>query len=169
MSTRPEIENQPVGSSVGSSQGLDPSVLDPSVDPPTRKNGGEKVKVVVRIRPLLTHETGPAAVVVGAGNTICVNGATPHRQIQCRYDAVIGSEVSQEEMFSHVRECTSAVLEGENSTIFAYGQTGSGKTYTMFGPDLDANGGATPGYGKGVIPLAVTDLFKGLVRRAVVL
>lgn len=167
MSTRPEIvEHQPIGSSVRSSQGLDPSVVDPSVDPPTRKNGGENVKVVVRIRPLLAHETGPEAVVVGAGNMICVNGATPHRQLQCCYDAVIGSEISQEGMFSHVRECTSAVLEGENSTIFAYGQTGSGKTYTMFGPDLDANGGATPGYGKGVIPLAVTDLFNGLVRRA---
>ncbi|CAM9093943.1 unnamed protein product [Hapterophycus canaliculatus] len=67
-------------------------------------------------------------------------------------------------MFSHVRECTSAVLRGENSTIFAYGQTGSGKTYTMFGPNLDGSGGALAGHGKGIIPLAVADLFHGLVR-----
>lgn len=161
MSTRPEVVEH---KSVGYPQGVDLSVLNPSVNISTTKNGGEKVKVVVRVRPLLAHETGPAAVVVGAGNMICVNGATPHRQLQCRYDAVIGSEASQEGMFSHVRECTLAVLEGENSTIFAYGQTGSGKTYTMFGPDLNANGGAPPGYGKGVIPLAVADIFKGLVR-----
>lgn len=135
-------------------------------DPPTTSNGRESIKVVVRIRPLLPHETGLAAVLAGEDNVVRVNGATANRQLRCRYDAAIGPEVSQEGMFSHVRECTSAVLEGENSTVFAYGQTGSGKTYTMFGPDLDANGGATPGYGKGVIPLAVADLFKGLVRRA---
>ncbi|CAM9521190.1 unnamed protein product [Ectocarpus fasciculatus] len=131
-------------------------------DAPTRHGGRENIKVLVRIRPLLPNEAGPVAVVVGEGNTIRVKGATAQRQLQCRYDAVIGSEVSQEGVFSHVRECTSAVLDGENSSIFAYGQTGSGKTYTMFGPDLDANGGTAPGYGKGIIPLAVTDLFQGL-------
>lgn len=132
----------------------------------TRKHGKENIKVIVRIRPLLSQETGPVAVVVGEErDEIRVNGATAHRQLQCCYDAVLGPEVSQEGMFSHVRGCTSAVLEGENSTIFAYGQTGSGKTYTMFGPDSDANSRSpAPGHVKGVIPLAVTDLFKGLVR-----
>lgn len=142
------------------SRGLDLRPPDDSIG-----NGGrESIKVLVRIRPLLAHESGPAAVQVGEENMIRVNGATALQQLQCRYDAVIGSDVSQEGMFSHVRECTSAVLRGENSTIFAYGQTGSGKTYTMFGPDLDVNRGAPPGTGKGVIPLAVADLFKGLVR-----
>lgn len=108
------------------------------------------------------------AVSVGhEGNVIRVNGSTPHRQLQCSYDAVIGPEVSQKGVFSHVRECTSAVLEGENSTIFAYGQTGSGKTYTMFGPDLDASRDPSAGHGQGVIPLAVADLFARLVRRTV--
>ena len=162
MSARPETTAAAVEQLGGpeASQGSEPSNPDPS----NANKGQENIKVVVRIRPLLAHETGPEAVVAGEDNVIRVNGATPHRQLQCRYDAVIGSEVSQEGMFSHVRECTSAVLEGENSTVFAYGQTGSGKTYTMFGPDLDPSGGATPGYGKGVIPLAVADLFKGLVR-----
>lgn len=145
-----------------SSQGLTPTTAP---DPSISSTGRENIKVVVRIRPLLAHETGLAAVLAGEDNVVHVNGATANRQLQCRYDAVIGPEVSQEGMFSHVRECTSAVLEGENSTVFAYGQTGSGKTYTMFGPDLDANGGTTSGYGKGVIPLAVAGLFKGLVRR----
>lgn len=127
------------------------------------QNGRESIKVLVRIRPLLAQETGPVAVEVDhEGNVIRVNGNTPHRQLQCSYDAVIGPEVSQKGVFSHVRECTSAVLEGENSTIFAYGQTGSGKTYTMFGPDLDPL--RDPPAGQGVIPLAVTDLFARLVR-----
>lgn len=134
-------------------------------DPSMTIDAKENIKIVVRIRPLLAHEAGFAAVLAGNDNVVRVNGATANRQLQCRYDAVIGPEVSQEGMFSHVRECTSAVLEGINSTVFAYGQTGSGKTYTMFGPGLDADGGATPGYGKGVIPLAVADLFKGLVRK----
>lgn len=131
----------------------------------TRQNRPENIKVLVRIRPLLAGETGPVAVVgQEGGKEIRVNGTTANRQLQCCYDAVIGPEVSQDGMFSHVHDCTSAVLAGENSTIFAYGQTGSGKTYTMFGPEADANGAAVPGHGKGVIPLAVTDLFKGLVR-----
>lgn len=155
MSTRAEIVDE-------ASQDLtSTSAPDPSI----KSNGRENIKVVVRIRPLLAHETGLAAVLAEEDNFVRVTGATANRQLQCRYDAVIGPEVSQEGMFSHVRECTSAVLEGENSTVFAYGQTGSGKTYTMFGPEMDANGGATPGYGKGVIPLAVADLFTGLVRK----
>lgn len=129
------------------------------------QNGRESIKVLVRIRPLLAQETGPVAVEVGhEGNVIRVNGSTPHRQLQCSYDAVFGPEVSQKGVFSHVRECTSAVLEGENSTIFAYGQTGSGKTYTMFGPDLDPLRDPPAGQGHGVIPLAVADLFARLVR-----
>ncbi|CAM9561877.1 unnamed protein product, partial [Scytosiphon promiscuus] len=125
--------------------------------------GRESIKVLVRIRPLLAHEIGPAVVQEGEENMIRVTGAL--QQLHCRYDAVIGADVSQEGMFSHVRECTSAVLRGENSTIFAYGQTGSGKTYTMFGSDSDGNnGGAPSAHAKGVIPLAVADLFERLVR-----
>ncbi|CAM9605690.1 unnamed protein product [Ectocarpus sp. 6 AP-2014] len=158
MSRSDIVEEQKCAGENEASGGLEES----APDAPTRHGGRENIKVLVRIRPLLPNEAGPVAVVVGEGNTIRVKGATAQRQLQCRYDAVIGSEVSQEGVFSHVRGCTSAVLEGENSSIFAYGQTGSGKTYTMFGPDLDANGGTAPGYGKGIIPLAVTDLFQGL-------
>ena len=129
-------------------------------------DGRENIKVLVRIRPLLEKETGPVATVVGTeGTEILVTAVpTPNKLLRCRYDAVIGPDVSQEGVSSHVHECTSAVLEGENSTIFAYGQTGSGKTYTMFGPEISASEAVQLGLGKGVIPLAVTDLFEGLVR-----
>lgn len=128
------------------------------------RNKQENIKVLVRIRPLLSHESGPVAIVSQGGNEIRVNGTTANKHLRCSYDAVLGPEVSQDGMFSHVRECTSAVLAGENATVFAYGQTGSGKTYTMFGPEGVANGNGAPGHGKGVIPLAVADLFVGLVR-----
>lgn len=129
---------------------------------PAARDGRENIKVLVRIRPLLGKESGPVAKVVGTeGKEILVTGATANKRLRCRYDAVIGPEVSQEQMASHVRECTTAVLDGENSTIFAYGQTGSGKTYTMFGPETTTH---HPGFGKGVIPQAVDDIFKGLVR-----
>lgn len=129
------------------------------------RDGRENIKVLVRIRPLLGKESGPVAKVVGTeGKEILVTGATANKQLRCRYDAVIGPDVSQEEMSSHVHECTTAVLDGKNSTIFAYGQTGSGKTYTMFGPETTTLDPAQPGFGKGVIPLAVKNLFKGLVR-----
>lgn len=150
-------------------RGYDNSTADLASGMPdgaTRQNRPENIKILVRIRPLLARETGPVAVVgQEGGKMIRVNGSTANRQLKCCYDAVIGPEVSQDGMFSHVHDCTAAVLAGENSTIFAYGQTGSGKTYTMFGPESDANGAVVPGHGKGVIPLAVTDLFKGLVRR----
>lgn len=132
---------------------------------PAAWDGRENIKVLVRIRPLLGKESGPVAKVVGTeGKEILVTGAAANKRLRCRYDAVIGPDVSQEEMSSHVRECTMAVLNGENSTIFAYGQTGSGKTYTMFGPETTTHYPAQPGFAEGVIPQAVDDIFKGLVR-----
>lgn len=128
------------------------------------RNRQENIKVLVRIRPLLTHESGPVAIVSQGDNVIRVNGTTTSKQLRCTYDAVLGPEVSQDGIFSHVRECTLAVLAGENATVFAYGQTGSGKTYSMFGPGGVANGNGAPRHGQGVIPLTVAHLFAGLVR-----
>lgn len=123
----------------------------------------ENIKILVRIRPQLPKEMGSLVVVSQEGNTIIVSGATAHKQLRCCYHTVIGPEVSQDGMFLHVKECISTVLGGENSTIFAYGQTGSGKTYTMFGPEWSTQGTTAPGQGKGIIPLAITDLFSRMV------
>ncbi|CAM9900698.1 unnamed protein product, partial [Discosporangium mesarthrocarpum] len=128
----------------------------------------ESIKVLVRIRPLLpseVEENGQLGVVeVGEDNKLLrVHGAAPNRQLQCCYDAVLGADTTQEAMYAHVKECASAVLEGFNSTIFAYGQTGSGKTYTMFGPNSDARAEDIPATGAGIIPLAIADIFRGLV------
>jgi hypothetical protein len=87
-----------------------------------------------------------------------VNGKEHRHQLSCRFDAVFGPDSAQDSVYGHVRECTQAVVDGFNATVFAYGQTGSGKvlrtivlslvrrasethvvhhvhqTHTMFGP-----------------------------------
>lgn len=52
-----------------------------------------------------------------------------------RFDKIIDSQYSQEEVFDQlqIRGLVNKVMEGFHATIFAYGQTGSGKTYTMEG------------------------------------
>lgn len=50
------------------------------------------------------------------------------------FDAVLGPEGGQGEMFSELAPLATSVLDGYNVCIMAYGQTGSGKTYTMEGP-----------------------------------
>ncbi|GLJ26808.1 hypothetical protein SUGI_0523170 [Cryptomeria japonica] len=90
------------------------------------------VKVVVRIRPLTREEEqqgGDPIAQATSSNAVAVGDH------HFTYDAVAGTESTQEEIFEMVgvpliQNC----LAGFNSSIFAYGQTGSGKTYTMWGP-----------------------------------
>jgi kinesin family protein 6/9 len=49
-------------------------------------------------------------------------------------------------------------LDGINGTIFAYGQTGSGKTFTI-------TGGASRYADRGIIPRAISLIFKELSQR----
>lgn len=60
------------------------------------------------------------------------------------FDACVGAQASQEEMFEATRlsELVEQAIEGFNVTLFAYGQTGSGKTHTVVGPRFF--GGAAP-------------------------
>jgi hypothetical protein len=52
------------------------------------------------------------------------------------YDAVVGSEKSQEDTFNvGAKSTVASFMDGFNGTIFAYGQSGSGKTFTMLGPE----------------------------------
>lgn len=92
----------------------------------------ENIKVVVRVRPLLAHEAGDGrqattVVELADARTLKVVGKEPRHKLQCRFDAVFGGSHAQEEVYQHVKECTTAVVEGFNATVFAYGQTGSGK------------------------------------------
>ena len=89
------------------------------------------------------------AVLVEEGNHVIITGDNDEKTFT--YDFAYGSSASQTQLFEDLAEpIVDKALEGFNGTIFAYGQTGSGKTYTMMGENEDV---------RGLIPLAVTDLF----------
>ena len=132
----------------------------------------ENIQVVVRVRPLLTHETsgGREAVPIvdlepADGKSLVVRGAHSRHNLRCRFDAVFGSGSAQADVYNHVAGCAKAVADGFNATIFAYGQTGSGKSHTMFGPPGHIQSlayGGRPDDHSGIIPRAIVDVFKHL-------
>ena len=126
----------------------------------------ERIKVFVRVRPLIHRELTAAG---GAGEvatrcdpdakTVSVRGHTGTST--CSFDGVFPPETTQEEVFAQVRDCVLSVTEGFNATCFAYGQTGSGKTYTMFGDDTRGDmysSSTTTPRAAGIIPRAVRDI-----------
>lgn len=60
-------------------------------------------------------------------NAITIRNFKTNKSFTCEYDAVAGPTSSQADVYDIVRQCTSSVISGTNSTILAYGQTGSGK------------------------------------------
>ena len=66
-------------------------------------------------------------------------------------DRIIREDKNNEDVYNDLaKNVVHSAMEGINGTIFAYGQTSSGKTHTMMGNEDDP----------GVIPRAVTDIFK---------
>ena len=73
-----------------------------------------------------------------------------------RFTGNILHNASQEDVYTTVgEEAVVAALDGYNSTIMAYGQTGAGKTFTM-------TGGQGSYQQRGLVPRAVSDLYKRL-------
>jgi hypothetical protein len=112
----------------------------------------EAIKVLVRVRPVETHE--PSVVSISGDKVISVDSS---RFIQCKYNHVFPPTSTQSEVYSHLREYVTPLLNGINVTLMTYGQTSSGKTHSMFGRDgrIDVDGG--------VVPRVLKDLFDGLV------
>uniref|UniRef100_A0A8B9GYG9 Kinesin family member 21A n=1 Tax=Astyanax mexicanus TaxID=7994 RepID=A0A8B9GYG9_ASTMX len=78
------------------------------------------------------------------------------------FDYVFDMDSQQDTIYSNCTEkLIEGCFEGYNATIFAYGQTGSGKTYTM-GTGFDVS---IPDDELGIIPRAVSHLFKGIEQR----
>ncbi|XP_036382198.1 kinesin-like protein KIF27 [Megalops cyprinoides] len=119
---------------------------------PERSMGETKVKVAVRIRPLLQKE-------ILHQHDVCVRLVPGHpRQVLLgndrafTFDFAFGPTAQQDEVYSScIKPLVTSLLEGYNVTVFAYGQTGSGKTYTI--------GVSTPEGGSGIIPRATQEIF----------
>ncbi|KAG2855259.1 hypothetical protein PC110_g17622 [Phytophthora cactorum] len=110
----------------------------------------EKVKVVVRVRPLQAREEpwskaaeadvrGPD---VNSTATITVqeNEVIWEKNGQLKIlkaDAVFANGASQDSVYRSVSDCVDALIAGFDCSVFAYGQTGTGKTYTMSGLQRD--------------------------------
>ena len=98
----------------------------------------DKIKVAIRIRPLLKKDFGKEDVTIIGKDGCSIQITDGMHLVQSRYSKVFGgTENTQEEVYNFTKDSIAEVLHGFNWTIFAYGQTGSGKTYTMFGPQWE--------------------------------
>ncbi|CAD8201731.1 unnamed protein product [Paramecium octaurelia] len=109
----------------------------------------EKVKVAVRLRPLLDEEllTKDKSVCVDSIDTskksIIIKKDFEKRQFH--FDTVFDPKVTQSQIYNDVaRNIVASVIKGFNGTIFCYGQTGTGKTYTIMGKIDTEERGITP-------------------------
>ena len=105
------------------------------------------VEVVVRVRPMLSHERerGEQRRVLCDGRTVSVQmadgtdstGGPRGMTKDFSFQAVVGEHAGQGDFFeaSGAKRLLDAAMDGYASTIFAYGQTGCGKTHTIAGPD----------------------------------
>ena len=123
----------------------------------------EKIKVLVRVRPLNRRELDAgmkqAVDVDLAEGTVTVNHecGAPDRWT---FHAVMNNRYSQKDIFvTFIQPMVDSVMEGFNTTIFAYGAYGSGKTYTMSGiqnSEMDLSG---------IIPRSFTYIFNHIKER----
>ena len=116
----------------------------------------EKLRVAVRIRPMLGHEEKPAFLTEDSIRTVLEVDPSPfHEGIVSTwaFDHVFNTVKGNEDVYLEVGEdIIQRGLEGYNGTIFAYGQTASGKTHTLMGsPDEP-----------GIIPRSVYGVFDAI-------
>ncbi|XP_053372080.1 kinesin-like protein KIF21A isoform X4 [Clarias gariepinus] len=119
------------------------------------------VRVALRIRPQLAREK-----IEGCHICTFVTSGEPQvilgKDKAFTFDHVFDMDTEQDTIYSNCTEkLIEGCFEGYNATIFAYGQTGSGKTYTM-GTGFDVS---IPEVELGIIPRAVSHLFKGIEQR----
>ncbi|TYZ62291.1 hypothetical protein PybrP1_006972, partial [[Pythium] brassicae (nom. inval.)] len=144
----------------------------------------EKLKVVVRVRPLQKSEE-PWATPAGGQQTdaerdakdssgagsssLCIqdNHMLWEKNGQVKIlmaDAVFPESTPQRKVFESVQDCVEGLFAGYDCSVFAYGQTGTGKTYTMSGLKRDTADGADADRFRlkdsyGVVPRGVEKLF----------
>lgn len=133
------------------------------------EDGTEKVKVYLRVRPLLPSELerqeDQGCVCIETMETLALQapkdsfaqksnergiGQATHR---FTFSQIFGPEVGQASFFNlTVKEMVKDVLKGQNWLIYTYGVTNSGKTYTIQGTIKDG----------GILPRSLALIFNSL-------
>uniref|UniRef100_A0A8C6D5X6 Kinesin motor domain-containing protein n=1 Tax=Moschus moschiferus TaxID=68415 RepID=A0A8C6D5X6_MOSMO len=133
------------------------------------EDGTEKVKVYLRVRPLLPSELerqeDQGCVYIENMETLALQapkdsfaqksneqgiGQATHR---FTFPQIFGPEVGQASFFNlTVKEMVNDVLKGQNCLIYTYGVTNSGKTYTIQGTIKDG----------GILPRSLALIFNSL-------
>lgn len=144
-----------------------PSVSGNSIS--LEQEGGESIRVCVRIRPLNQRE-------ISVGNTNCIDVQNPQLLAlrmktgvrQYAFHQIFDSNANQGEVFAEtgINSLLESALEGYSCTVFAYGQTGSGKTYSMAGVEerlgrADYSSDDTDG----IIPRAISYIWQRMSSR----
>ncbi|KAL8903147.1 MAG: hypothetical protein Q9207_004116 [Kuettlingeria erythrocarpa] len=141
-----------------------------------RANGGSRasdddgktlVKVAVRVRPplqpsdpgydLIPQRFQRPMVHIESPTNLAIE-STQGRKLFI-FDRVFGEDVSQEGVWSYLRDSVDAFVQGYNVSVLAYGQSGSGKSYTM-GTSGPAE--QNDSHIKGIVPRAAAALFDSL-------
>lgn len=94
-----------------------------------------KIRVYCRIRPFSnTEKADPDKAIQCYKQNDEVSltvGTQRNRTKDYQFDAVFGTNSTQDEVFEDTRRLIQSAIDGYNVCIFAYGQTGSGKTFTI--------------------------------------
>jgi hypothetical protein len=125
---------------------------------------GERVRVVVRVRPFLAGEKEAqerrclwVEQEAGGGARVRLNetltnsmGVSSTLQSVFEFDAAYEEDATQQQLFEReVRPALQRVVAGQTATVFCFGMTGTGKTHTMQGKAGDP----------GIVPRALQALF----------
>lgn len=109
------------------------------------------VRVVARIRPLLTNELSKDTIVTAVPSETrssivkIPNPRNPAENYSFHFNAVYDQSSPQQELFDNeVAPTVKHLFDGYDTTIFAYGVTGTGKTHTMKGGKSLAERGVIP-------------------------
>nr|ABK92267.1 kinesin-like protein 7 [Bombyx mori] len=114
----------------------------------------DNIKVVVKVRPLITREIEeklPYQWRIKNNSLYQLDQNGKEFGSSFTFDKVYDESTKTSEVYNDIaKPIVEAAVAGFNGTIFAYGQTSSGKTYTMAGTE------SSPG----IITLAVLNLFE---------
>jgi hypothetical protein len=133
-----------------------------------KMNNDERIKVSIRVRPVLAKEILQEGVVSTNGPKIKIG--KENRFYEGTYDKIFDQKSTQIELFDYVKNDISQLFNGINCSLFTYGQTNSGKTFTMFGSEW--TGGFKDGsvdftfnpfsQANGLVPRTITHIFSEL-------